>query len=334
MTDPDSSPAAQEARERLAADLRELRRQMPTLPTQAALARPMKCARSTVSVILNGQRFPTWEQMSTLVSALGGNPADWSERWRSTRRQIEEAGRGGAAGPVGAARPMMPARTPSAPLTTPLPQPPTSPLTSPPPPPLDPAAFVGGERLPGIHWFKDNREFYEAAEEGVRGARAEIRVTYTRRYPPDQTATPASRRYFAAVQEWAAADSEDERAVRRIIGVPERDGVPDPDVLAWARRHHAETGGVLNYEAAVLRWTAASADGLNMALIDDSLAFLAFSGGPKQRLNGFMVEHPRFMRYFAAYFDQLWTALPSLAHYLGGLPEGPDGRISSGSTEA
>ncbi|ROQ32202.1 hypothetical protein EDD98_1179 [Streptomyces sp. PanSC19] len=273
---------------RFAAELRELRRQNLTKPTLDALARSMECARSNVSMILNGHRFPSWEHMCALVEALGGKPADWRERWLSARREIEEAGRAGDA-----------------------------PQASLPPLPFD--AFAGGETLPGVHWYKDNREFYEAAAERVRGAGSEIRVTYTRRYPPDQTSTNASREYFRAVQEWAAADSEDERSVRRIIGVPERDGVPDRDVLAWVRRHHGETEGILNYEAAVMRWTAA-ADGLNMALIDDSVAFLAFSGGSRQRLNGFSVEHPRFMGYFAAYFDQLWVALPSLAHYLDELP--------------
>ncbi|MCZ0979550.1 hypothetical protein O1L60_12010 [Streptomyces diastatochromogenes] len=228
--------------------------------------------------------------MCALVEALGGTPptggtAGWPPGARSRR-------------PAGRAAPR---RRPAAPpVRRPVPR--------------------GREALPGIHWYKDNREFYEAAAERVRGAASEIRVTYTRRYPPDQTSTNASREYFRAVQEWAAADSEDERSVRRIIGVPERDGVPDKDVLAWVRRHHEATGGVLNYEAAVLRWTAA-ADGINMALIDDSAAFLAFSGGSKQRLNGFSVEHPRFMGYFAAHFDQLWVALPSLAHYLDELPD-------------
>ncbi|MBB4979602.1 MULTISPECIES: helix-turn-helix domain-containing protein [Streptomyces] len=293
MTNTSSSPPPHGPQARFAAELRELRRQNLTKPTLDALGRSMGCARSNVSLILSGRRFPSWEHMCALVEALGGNPADWRDRWLGARREIEEAGRAGDAGPAA------------------------------PPPLLPPVASVlaGGEALPGIHWYKDNREFYEAAAERVRGAASEIRVTYTRRYPPDQTSTNASREYFRSVLDWAAADSEDVRAVRRIIGVPEREGVPDKDVLAWVRRHHEEAEGILNYEAAVLRWTAA-ADGLNMALIDDSVAFLAFSGGSRQRLDGFSVEHPRFMGYFAAYFDQLWVALPSLAHYLEELPDG------------
>ncbi|MER7910667.1 helix-turn-helix domain-containing protein [Streptomyces sp. NPDC096068] len=303
MTGPASPQPPYDPRDRFAAELRELRRRSLDEPTLDALARSMGCARSNVSMILNGKRFPSWEHMCALVEALGGDPAEWRDRWLGTRRQIEEGGRrAGAPAAVQAPPPALP------PLLPPLLVPGESPS-------------AGEETLPGIHWYKDNREFYEAAAERVRRARSEIRVTYIRRYPPDQTRTNASREYFRAVQEWAAADSDDERGVRRIIGVPERDGVPDKDVLAWIRRHHEETGDTLDYEAAVLRWTAA-ADGLNMALIDDSVAFLAFSGGPRQRLNGFSVEHPRFMGYFAAHFDQLWVALPSLAHYLDGLPEG------------
>ncbi|WP_225828389.1 helix-turn-helix domain-containing protein [Streptomyces naphthomycinicus] len=279
-----TSPQPPEPQLAFAAELRELRRRTFRKPTEDALARKMECGRSTVSAILNGRRFPSWEHTAAFVEACGEDPSRWRERWLRADRQIEEATKG--------------LRTPHV-----------------------PAPALGGPALQGdalltAYWYRDNREFYEAASARVRQARSEIRVTYTRRYPPTQYTTRASAEYFRTILDWAGQDSDDERSVRRIIGIPERDGRPDRDMLSWVRQHHEASKDILNYEANVLRWTAA-ADGLNMALIDDSVVFLAFSGGPRQKLNGFSVEDPTFMTYFAAYFEQLWASLQPLGAYLG-----------------
>ncbi|PNE32052.1 hypothetical protein AF335_20085 [Streptomyces eurocidicus] len=266
-----------------AAELRELRRRTFKKPTEEALARRMGCGRSTVSAILNGRRFPHWEHTAAFVEACGEDPSRWRDRWLRADRQIEEGSKG--------------LRSPVTPL------------------PLAAGPEAEGDALLAAYWYRDNREFYEAAAAHARRARSEIRVTYTRRYPPTQYTTRASAEYFRTILDWAGEDSDDERSVRRIIGIPERDGLPDRDMLSWARQHHQDSKHILNYEANVLRWTAA-ADGLNMALIDDSVVFLAFSGGSRQRLNGFSVEDPTFMSYFAAYFDQLWAGLRPLGAYL------------------
>ncbi|MER7968005.1 helix-turn-helix domain-containing protein [Streptomyces sp. NPDC096080] len=279
-----------------AAELRELRRRTHRKPTEEAFARKMGCGRSTVSAILNGRRFPIWEHTAAFVEACGADPLKWRDRWLQASRQIEEAS----------------VNSPSAPLPVPL---------------IGAPQAMQDAALLTAHWYRNNRQFYEAASARIKQARSEIRVTYTRRFPPTQYTTRASGEYFRTILDWAGEDSDDERSVRRIIGIPEREGTPDCDMLAWARQHYEDSKDLLNYEANVLRWTAA-ADGLNMALIDDSAVFLAFSGGPRQRLNGFSVEDPTFMTYFAAYFDQLWAALEPLGTYLGGM----DGR-HTGSTE-
>ncbi|GGL84544.1 hypothetical protein GCM10010129_30280 [Streptomyces fumigatiscleroticus] len=276
-----------------AAQLRELRRRTFDEPTEATLARRMGCSRSTVSAFLNGHRFPGWPHTEAFVTACEGDVREWRGRWLHAKRQIDEARLRTAGGP---------------------------PAADPPPAPLAEGLHAAARAGLAVQWYRDNREFYGAAAERVRRARAEIRVTYTRRFPPTQYTTKASADYFRAIRDWAAEESDDERCVRRIIGVPEHDGVPDADMLAWMRQHHADTSGLLTYEANVLRWTAA-ADGLNMALIDDSAVFLAFSGGPRQRLNGFSVEDPRFMTYFAGYFEQLWAALQPLGAYLAAVDE-------------
>ncbi|MGW1902656.1 helix-turn-helix domain-containing protein [Streptomyces hirsutus] len=277
-----------------AAVLRELRRAAGK-PTEEAIARKMACCgRSSVSAMLNGRRFPSWEHTAAFARAVDTNPEKLRAQWVGASRQIEEAAKGSPA--------------PRTPL----------PLIS------DPQA---GEAVLAAHWYRNNREFYEAAGERARQARSEIRVTYTRRYPPTQYTTPASAAYFKAILDWAGEDSDDERSVRRIIGVPERDGRPDADMFAWARQHYDDTRHILTYEASVLRWTAA-ADGLNMALIDDSVVFLAFSGGPRQKLNGLSIEDPTFMTYFAAYFDQLWAALTPLGTYLGDMEQNTGGTVA------
>ncbi|WP_125533810.1 helix-turn-helix domain-containing protein [Streptomyces sp. WAC 06725] len=280
-----SSPVPQPVPEPVAAfaeQLRELRLRCFE-PTEARLALQMKCGRSSVSAMLNGRRFPSWELTCAFVTACGEEPGDWLDRWRDAKRRLDALRRD----PDGRAAPTRPAALPD----------------------------VGGDALLAATWYRSNPEFYSAAARSVRSARSEIRVTYTRRYPPDQYTTKASADYFADILAWAREDTEDQRSVRRIIGIPETDGVPDKDVLAWARRHRDETGDILNYEASVLRWTAA-ADGLNMALIDDSVVFLAFSGGSRQKLNGFSVQDRTYMSYFAAYFEQLWTPLQPLGTYL------------------
>ncbi|WP_021594067.1 helix-turn-helix domain-containing protein [Actinomadura welshii] len=267
-------------REWFAAQLRELRRSTLRVPTEETLARKAGCARSTVSAILNGRRFPSWEHTQALVEACGGDPVLWRERWLDAKRRIDEQRQNVA-------------------RKDPLPD----------------AIGVTGTASLSVHWYRNNREFYEAATEQVERARSELRVTYTRRYPPTSFATRASAEYFDAVLRWASEESEDERSVRRIIGIPEQQGVPDPDVLEWARHHYAETKSILNYEASVLRWTA-PADLINMALIDYDRVILAFSGGPRQKLNGLRVENPIFFSYFASYFEQLWAVLQPLGAYL------------------
>ncbi|MER6142357.1 helix-turn-helix transcriptional regulator [Streptomyces sparsogenes] len=288
MTDRRSPSLPPEPQLAFAAQLRELRRRTFNEPTEETLARKMGCARSTVSAILNGRRFPNWPHTAAFVEACDGVTKEWQERWLRAKRELDELRQGQKGAVTGTAAAL---------------------------PPFEAGPAAVGEAMLAARWYRNNREFYEAACERVRQARSEIRVTYTRRYPPSQYTTRASAEYFQAILDWAAADSEDERCVRRVIGVPEHDGHPDEDMLSWARRHYRDSKHILTYEAAVLRWTAA-ADGLNMALIDDSVVFLAFSGGPRQKLNGFSVEDPTFMSYFAAHFEQLWAALEPLGAYL------------------
>lgn len=260
-------------------------------PTEQQLAQRMGCGRTTVSDLLNGRRFPTWEQTWTLVRACGisdAEQASWQREWQRAHRALD-ALRYGAS--------------------------------------MDRPAADGSDALAefalaatatstvGATWFRDNPEFYRANADQVRRARTEIRLTYVRQYPPTVFTTQASVEYFSAVLDWARTQDNEQRSVRRVIGIPYLNGAPDDQMMRWLRTHHEETADILTYEAAVVPWHS-RADGLNMALFDDNVAFLAFSGGGRQKLNGFCVCDRTFTGYFIAHFEQLWAPLEPLATFL------------------
>ncbi|GLZ16449.1 hypothetical protein Acsp04_66840 [Actinomadura sp. NBRC 104425] len=247
-------------RQRFALELRDLHRRAGK-PLQQALAEKLHWSHTTLSVIFNGHRFPSWEQTKALVKVLGDDPADWLERWQRADREINED--------VLMARPQ--------------------------------------EGIEQPAWYLNNEQFYANATERVKVANSRILVTYIRRRPPDYYTSEAAAAYFAAVIEWAKKPGA--RSVRRIICIP------NSEMHAWATRHHEETFGVRNYEVRVVRWDI-DADGINMALFDDSTTFLAFSGAASQELSGFRVDSPQFLRYFVGYFEQLWSTARPLEEYL------------------
>ncbi|MEU5694181.1 helix-turn-helix transcriptional regulator [Actinosynnema sp. NPDC020468] len=176
--------------------------------------------------------------------------------------------------------------------------------------------LFGGRHSLDVTWYRDNEEFYGAGARRIAETRSEIRVTYIRQHPPTQYTSEAAARYFATMLEWASKPGA--RSVRRIIGVRSTDGQPERLMADWLRQHFAATRDVLNYEARVMAWSP-RADGLNMALLDDSTTFLAFSGRARQGLSGLSVESPVFLRYFSEHFEQLWAPLTPLDDYLADL---------------
>lgn len=300
MADRSGSPP--EPQQVFAAQLRDLRTQCGK-PTQQELADAMHCGRTLVSEMLTGRRFPTWKQAWTLVMACAGSDSKeleerWRGRWLSASRKLDALRYGQAA----------PGQEP----------PDLSAVADIEPGSHDQAAFTLEKTktspVPAT-WYQDNPEFYRAAAQQVRQARAEIRSTYIRQHPPTAFTTSASAEYFAAVLAWAGQQDDSQRSVRRIISLPHKDGVPDRTMLTWIRRHRDETQDILSYEANGMPWHTAG-DGLNMIICDEDVTFLAFSGGGRQKLNGFSVENPIFAGYFARHFDQLWSSLQSLETYL------------------
>ncbi len=264
----------------------------------------MHCGRTMVSDILAGRRFPTWKQAWALITACARNDSKdleekWRERWLSTSRRLDALRYG----------PAVPRTTAATNLSAAIDAESDN---------HSQAAFsLGRTKTSSVHatWYRDNPEFYRAAAQHARRARTEIRATYVRQHPPTDFTTSASAEYFAAILAWAEPHDDSQRSARRIIGLPHKDGVPDSTMLAWVRRHRDETRGILNYEAKVMPWYT-DGDGLNIVVFDEGVTFLAFSGGGRQKLNGFSVEDRTFAEYFVRHFDQLWSSLHPIETYL------------------
>ncbi|MFF0357289.1 MULTISPECIES: helix-turn-helix domain-containing protein [unclassified Nocardia] len=272
------------ATDRFAAKLRAHRERFGN-PTQQVLAGRMMISRAMVADWLSGNRFPSWRHTEALVvacePALAENAAElreWQSLWEQTRadRDAERYGSG-------------------------------------------PADVLVREdtstSLISTTWYRDNPEFYSAAARQVRAATQEIRCTYLRAHPPTSFASSASADYFEAVLDWARSCGNEQRSARRVIAAPTRNGVVVPSMLDWLRSHRDQTAGILSYEANVIDWSAV-VDGVSMALLDDTVAFLAFSGGGRQKLNGFSVTDRNFVGYYIVNFEQMWSASTPLAEFL------------------
>jgi transcriptional regulator with XRE-family HTH domain len=167
-------------------------------------------------------------------------------------------------------------------------------------------------------WFQDNSEFYAACRQGVMTANRQIRTTYVRQYPPNEVSTDEAAKYFAAVLDWAGGPGP--RSVKRIYGVPVAEPRERRNMVNFLQAHLAETEGreLKNYQARVYEYTA-RADGLNMALFDEEVAFLAISEFTAQDLSGMRIDNPQYTKYLVKHFDQLLSGCTLLADYLDDL---------------
>ncbi|MCX5367974.1 helix-turn-helix domain-containing protein [Streptomyces sp. NBC_00015] len=272
---------------RFAAELRRLRISAgePQVKTIAARA---QCSPATVSEVLNGHRLASETVTRRLVDALGGDWAHWGGLWRAAKTELDELRRD----------------TPDA--------------------SREPGAFGTGPDLSEAFRSTSRTEmvcypsppaFYKAAADHIRAARSEIRLTYVRLHPPTQWGSTEPASYYATVLQWARDNSAECASVRRIIGVPERKGVPKATYFEWLRQHQEEVKDLYTYEARVMPWSASCA-WYNMGLIDDTVTFLSFSGAGRRQLTGFSVDNPQFLAYFADSFDQAWGALEPLDAYV------------------
>jgi hypothetical protein len=244
--------------ERFALALRDLHREAGR-PKQRILAASLHCSHATVSAILNGHRFPSWEQTEAFVLICGGDVRAWKRRWTQADRDVNAEP--GTAGP--------PAPAPSS------------------------LRLLSGSG------------FYKAMLAEVNRAKFRIMTTFIRHRPPayflgftDEETARAASAYFDGIIAWS--DLPGPRSLRRIICTPNR------EMEDWARRFVRETAARTRHEIRIVDWPFA-ADAVNMAIFDDSVAFLAFTAGAAQQLNGFRIDDPAFVRCSIGYFEQLWA---------------------------
>jgi hypothetical protein len=146
--------------------------------------------------------------------------------------------------------------------------------------------------------YRDHEEVYSALAQQVVLTRRRIMTTYFRRKPPDHYASHSAPEYFAAILAWA--NEPGARSVRRIICAP------NAEMRGWASRHYEECREIKNYEVQVIPWSV-DADGINIALFDDSVIFLVFSGEATfQDIVGIRLESKQLLSCFESYFNQLW----------------------------
>lgn len=126
-------------------------------------------------------------------------------------------------------------------------------------------------------------------------------------FPPTAFVQKEAKRYFASVLNWAKSDPS--RCVRRVICVN------SPEMREWVHRHHAETRQIANYEARIVEW-ATNADLLNMAIIDERIVFLAFSGATDQAIRGMSIRDAGVAKYFTDFFNQHWQAATRLTAWV------------------
>lgn len=65
-----------------AAELRQLR-DLAGKPTYTAMARATNRSRTALSEAAGGDQVPKWDTVAAYVTACGGDPAEWEERWRA-----------------------------------------------------------------------------------------------------------------------------------------------------------------------------------------------------------------------------------------------------------
>ncbi|MGH3192294.1 MAG: VWA domain-containing protein [Streptosporangiaceae bacterium] len=83
--DPEHNPV-----HRFAQELREVHRRAGK-PTRAWLGTRMNCSHATVSHVLNGDRFPSWQHTAALITACGDDPERLRSLWLETDTALEQA---------------------------------------------------------------------------------------------------------------------------------------------------------------------------------------------------------------------------------------------------
>jgi hypothetical protein len=94
--------------------------------------------------------------------------------------------------------------------------------------------------------------------------------------------------------------------------------LPNAEMIEWARGHEESSRQVPNYEVRVVDWQV-NADPINLAIFDDTVAFLTFVTGTPQEISGFRIDDRNLVHDATGYFGRLWSGSTPLADRLNDL---------------
>lgn len=156
-------------------------------------------------------------------------------------------------------------------------------------------------------FYGSNSEFYSSTQRRMQSATTHIWVTYVRLVPPPGFESPEADSYFRYGIEWARKNPD--REFRRIVGA-ENSG----PLSEWLVKHYKDVRSIKNYSVHVTPFSG-PVDGINFAIIDNSVAFLALSG-EGNRLTGHSFDTPDAVAAFREYFLQWWDRSEKLEDYV------------------
>jgi hypothetical protein len=148
----------------------------------------------------------------------------------------------------------------------------------------------------------------------MQAATTHIWVTYVRLVPPPGFESPEADSYFRYGIEWARKNPD--REFKRIVGAADSGPVSE-----WLLRHYEEVRAIKNYSVHVTPFSG-PVDGINFAILDNSVAFLALST-EGNRLTGHSFDTPDAVAAFREYFLQWWDKSEKLEDYVSRIGKVP-----------
>jgi hypothetical protein len=124
--------------------------------------------------------------------------------------------------------------------------------------------------------------------------------------PPTKLTSAESREYFQEVLKFARAKG----TVRRIVAVSNK------AMAEWCKTHAEEVSMIPRYNIRVLITVHQRVEPTSVAMFDDDVMYMAFSGPTDQQLGGIREDAPKLVRFHQSRFDQLWEYGMDMENFL------------------
>jgi hypothetical protein len=156
-------------------------------------------------------------------------------------------------------------------------------------------------------FYPNTSEFYASMQRRMQSAQSYIWATYVRLVPPPGFNSAEANSYFQYGLDWARRNPD--REFGRIVAAPAGN-----EMRTWLLQHHADTKSINNYLVRVVPYVG-RIDGINMAVIDDKIVFLALSG-EGQRMTGHSIETSGLVQAFKEYYITWWDVAEPLESFV------------------